>query len=109
MFPHLFNQWRGEALSRGEREIRDEVSFQASEKLLKVTKKRATSLKAYRVEFIEPLTEYAGTDNGKGKIKKSPIEFVLLCFKLLTITINAKNRWTDWHLTAAFGFILTRW
>jgi hypothetical protein len=28
--PHLFNQWRGEALSRGEREIRDEVSFQAS-------------------------------------------------------------------------------
>jgi hypothetical protein len=30
MFPHLFNQWRGEALSRGEREIRDEVSFQAS-------------------------------------------------------------------------------
>ena len=31
VFPHLFNQWRGEALSRGEREIRDEVSFQASE------------------------------------------------------------------------------
>jgi hypothetical protein len=28
--PHLFNQWRGEAQSRGEREIRDEVSFQAS-------------------------------------------------------------------------------
>jgi len=37
--PHLFNQWRGEAQSRGEREIREEVSFQASEKLLKVTKK----------------------------------------------------------------------
>jgi len=30
MFPYLFNQWRGEALSRGEREIREEVSFQAS-------------------------------------------------------------------------------
>jgi hypothetical protein len=29
--PHLFNQWRGEAQSRGEREIREEVSFQASE------------------------------------------------------------------------------
>jgi len=29
--PHLFNQWRGEAQSRGEREIRDEVRFQASE------------------------------------------------------------------------------
>jgi len=28
--PPLFNQWRGEALSRGEREIREEVSFQAS-------------------------------------------------------------------------------
>jgi hypothetical protein len=32
VFPHLFNQWRGEAQSRGEREIRDEVSFQASER-----------------------------------------------------------------------------
>jgi hypothetical protein len=31
MFPHLFSQWRGEALSREKREIRDEVSFQASE------------------------------------------------------------------------------
>jgi hypothetical protein len=30
LFPHLFNQWRGEAQSRGKREIRDEVSFQAS-------------------------------------------------------------------------------
>jgi hypothetical protein len=39
MFPHLFNQWRGEASSRGEREIRDEVRFQASERFLKVTKK----------------------------------------------------------------------
>jgi len=29
--PPIFNQWRGEALSRGEREIRDEVSFQARE------------------------------------------------------------------------------
>ena len=26
-----------------------------------------TSLKAYRVEFIEPLTEYPGTDNGRGE------------------------------------------
>jgi hypothetical protein len=35
VFPHLFNQWRGEALSREKREIRDEVSFQASEELRK--------------------------------------------------------------------------
>jgi len=28
-----------------------------------------TSLKAYRVEFIGPLTEYPGTENGRGKIK----------------------------------------
>jgi hypothetical protein len=39
VFPHLFNQWRGEALSRGKREIRDEVSFQASQKLSTVAKK----------------------------------------------------------------------
>jgi hypothetical protein len=30
--PHLFNQWRGEASSRGEREIRNELSFQASDR-----------------------------------------------------------------------------
>jgi hypothetical protein len=39
VFPHLFNQWKGEALSREKREIRDEVSFQASQRLSKVTKK----------------------------------------------------------------------
>jgi hypothetical protein len=33
--PHLFNQWRGEAPSRGERKIRDELSFQASDRLRK--------------------------------------------------------------------------
>jgi hypothetical protein len=31
VFPHLFSQWRGEAQSRGKREIRDELSFRASE------------------------------------------------------------------------------
>jgi hypothetical protein len=31
--PPFFNQWRGEAQSRGKREIRDEVSFQASQGL----------------------------------------------------------------------------
>jgi hypothetical protein len=39
VFPYLFNQWRGEAQSRGEREIRDEVRFQARERLSKVMKK----------------------------------------------------------------------
>jgi hypothetical protein len=38
--PHLFNQWRGEALSREKREIRDELSFQASQGL---GKKQASS------------------------------------------------------------------
>jgi hypothetical protein len=37
--PHFFNQWRREAQSRGKREIRDEVSFQARERLKKVAKK----------------------------------------------------------------------
>ena len=30
VFPLIFNQWRGEALSRGEREIRDELGSQPS-------------------------------------------------------------------------------
>jgi len=32
MFPPFFSQRRGEAQSRGEREIRNELSFQASDK-----------------------------------------------------------------------------
>ena len=71
------NSWRGKL--SGEPGVNKEAN------------KRATSLKAYRVEFIEPLTEYPGTENRRGEIKKSPIEFVLLCFKLFTITINAKK------------------
>jgi hypothetical protein len=39
MFPHLFNQWRGEALSRGKREIRDELGSQPSQGLKQQTKK----------------------------------------------------------------------
>jgi len=31
-----------------------------------------TSLKAYRVEFVGPLTEYPGTENGKGEHQKVP-------------------------------------
>src|SRR4028119_438162 len=30
-----------------------------------------TSLKAYRVEFVEPLTECPGTENGKGEHQKA--------------------------------------
>jgi putative DNA primase/helicase len=44
------------------------------------------------VEFIEPLTEYPATENKRGEHQKSPIEFVLFCSNLFTITINAKNR-----------------
>jgi hypothetical protein len=36
------------------------------------------SLKAYRVEFIEPLTEYPATENGRGEAQKSPIYSVLV-------------------------------
>jgi hypothetical protein len=55
------------------------------------------------------LTEYPGTENGRGEQQKSPIEFVLLCFKLLTITINAKNRCPGFAIfAAAFGLMLTQ-
>jgi hypothetical protein len=67
VFPHLFNQWRGEAQSRGEREIRDEVRFSGELDTLDRSEEAQTSLKAYRVEFIGPLTEYPGTDNGRGE------------------------------------------
>jgi hypothetical protein len=64
-----------------------------------------TSLKAYRVEFLEPLTEYPGTDNEKVGTSKSPIEPALLCFNSFTMTINAKKPLlliAIW--TAAFGY-----
>src|SRR4028119_2221252 len=44
----------------------------------------------------------------EGEHQKSPIEFVWLCFKLLTIPINAKNRCLNCNLTAAFGLTLTQ-
>jgi hypothetical protein len=33
-----------------------------------------TSLKAYRVEFVEPLTEYAETENVRGEFQKKATE-----------------------------------
>jgi hypothetical protein len=58
---------------------------------LESNEEAVTSLKAYRVEFIEPLTEYAGTENRRGEYQKSPIELVLFCLNLFTVTINAKK------------------
>ena len=47
-------------------------------------KKTQTSLKAYRVEFIGPLTEYPETENGRGEHQnaivsaiRSALEFAL--------------------------------
>ena len=51
-----------------------------------------TSLKAYRVEFIGPLTEYPGTDNGEGEHQNAVVsgsldslrgccKFKVLCWK----------------------------
>jgi hypothetical protein len=36
-----------------------------------------TSLKAYRVEFVEPLTEYPGTDNGRGEHQNALVSGIL--------------------------------
>jgi hypothetical protein len=66
VFPHLFNQWRGEALSRGEREIRDELSFQASNKPRK-KKIGSESPESLASRISRPLMEYPGTDNGRGE------------------------------------------
>jgi len=106
VFPPFFSQWRGEALSRGEREIRDEVSFQASQEL---TKKRRSSDEPESLPSRIYRTLDGVPRNGKweGEHQKSPIEFVWLCFKLLTIPINAKNRCMNSNRTAAFGLILT--
>ena len=52
--------------------------------------KRATSLKAYRVEFVEPLTECPGTENGKGNIKKLPSALINL--KSISVNPQRKNR-----------------
>jgi hypothetical protein len=77
---------------KGEREIRDSVSFQAREGS---TKKRRMpdepeSLPSRICRTLDGLP-WNGTMRG-GKIKKTPIEFVWLCFNFFTITINAKNR-----------------
>jgi hypothetical protein len=37
---------------------------------LESNEEAVTSLKAYRVEFVGPLTEYAGTENVRGEFQK---------------------------------------
>jgi hypothetical protein len=88
--PHLFNQWRGETQSREEREIRDEVSFQASQES---TKKRKSSDEPESLpsRIYRTLDGVPRNGQWEGERQKSPIDFVLLCFKLFTITINAKK------------------
>ena len=49
-------------MSKGEREIRD-GKLSCERGVNEETNKRATSLKAYRVKFIEPLTDYPATEN----------------------------------------------
>ena len=41
-----------------------------------------TSLKAYRVEFIGPLTEYAGTENGRGKHQNAIVSAIRFAVEL---------------------------
>ena len=61
-----------------------------------------TSLKAYRVEFIGPLTEYPGTENGRGEIKMF-IEWVsvvigqALEYELLELSLGDwdSSRWEE--------------
>jgi hypothetical protein len=79
-FPHLFNQWRGEAQSRGEREIRDEVSFQASQQS---TKKRTSSDEPESLPSRIYRTLDGVPRNGKWKRGTSK--------KLLTAPINLKS------------------
>jgi hypothetical protein len=39
VFPHLFNQWRGEALSRGKEKFVTRLAFRRAKKLSTVAKK----------------------------------------------------------------------
>jgi hypothetical protein len=41
-----------------------------------------TSLKAYRVEFIGPLTEYPGTENGRGEHQNTVVSGSLSAVEL---------------------------
>jgi len=42
-----------------------------------------TSLKAYRVEFIEPLTEYPGTDNKRGEHQNAIVSAIRSAVELV--------------------------
>ena len=56
-----------------------------------------TSLKAYRVEFFGPLTEYPGTENGRGEHQNAFVSGILdalraCCkFKALSRTSDAEK------------------
>jgi hypothetical protein len=90
VFPHLFNQWRGEASSREKREIRDELSFQASDGSKK-KRRSGDEPESLASRIYRTLDGVPRNGQWEGEQQKSPIDFVLFCFKLFTITINAKK------------------
>ena len=87
MFPHLKSQWRGEARSREEREIRDEVSFQASQESMK----KPTSL-----DEPESLpSRICRTLDGvprNGQLEGGNIKMFWLCPKFVKYLYTPKNR-----------------
>jgi len=86
MFPPIFSQHRGEAQSRGEREIRDELSFQASDKL-RDKKTGSESPESLASRIIGPLTEWPGAENERGNIK-----MLWSCPKFVKYLYAPKNR-----------------
>ena len=64
----------------------------------RINEQAQTSLKAYRVEFVEPLTEYPGTDNEREGTPKCSGH----ALNLLKTCTHQKTAVCDWHLSSGF-------
>jgi len=99
VFPRLFNQWRGEASSRGKREIRDELSFQASDRLRK--KRRSCdepeSLASRIYRTLDGVPRNGQWERGTSKCSGHALNLLNTCTHQKTAAFN-------WYLSATvFG------
>jgi hypothetical protein len=69
---------------------------------LESNEEAVTSLKAYRVEFIEPLTEYPGTKNGRREHQNTVVGGSLSALELV-VSLRHWNGQVDAKKLAQLG------
>jgi len=105
VFPRLFNQWRGEASSRGEREIRNELSFQASDRPRK--KRRSCdepeSLASRIYRTLDGVPQNGQWERGTSKCLGHALNLLNTCTHQKTAAFNLSLTATVFGTQTRFG------